>query len=72
MIDWKKLYRIVESWKAAWSWRDVGRELHMPASTFTRLKQGKAVDALHIIQICWATDTPITEVFNPHAKRPSR
>lgn len=53
-VDTDKLYKLLQSNKDAsrvGSWRELGRNLGIPSSTFTRLKHGRAVSAGRLVQL---------------------
>lgn len=51
MFDWEEFFNELDYQRAfrRLSWRDVARQARVPASSLTRLKQGKTLSTNHVV-----------------------
>lgn len=54
-INWKKLYKAVDSYRKAHdlSWRSLATKYGLTASAFTRISNGKPLSAVNFMKVFW-------------------
>lgn len=57
-LDAKRLHRVLDNHREIYglTWREIGRELDISSSTFTRLSQGNGINAGAFLSICYFLD----------------
>lgn len=59
IIKWKRLHAALDRRRKELdiSWRQLGRDHNLTASTFTRMSQGKSLSAMNLVKVVNIIDT---------------